>query len=81
MLSLDWNSLGSLLTATTKDKLVHVFDPRSKEESSHLSVQAHEGIKTHKAVWLDGEHLATTGFSKNNERQIRLWDTTNFTKE
>jgi len=58
-----------------------VLDPRSTDPNSKLSVQAHDGIKTHKTVWLDNEHLATTGFSKTNERQVRLWDTRNFTKE
>jgi coronin-1B/1C/6 len=81
ILSLDWSPLGNLLGITTKDKLVHILDPRSTENSSHLSVQAHEGIKTHKMGFLDNEHIYTTGFSKNNERQIKLWDTRNFTKE
>ena len=81
VLSLEWSNNGSLLGCTTKDKLVHILDPRSNDEKSRLSVQAHEGIKTHKMVWLDNEHIATTGFSKSNERQIRLWDSRNFTKE
>lgn len=81
VLSLDWNATGTMLSCTTKDHLLHVFDPRNTSGSGNLSVAAHEGLKTHKAVWLDSEHLATTGFSKSNERQIRLWDTRNFTKE
>jgi coronin-1B/1C/6 len=81
ILSLEWNHNGSLLGVTTKDKLVQVFDPRSTEETSRLSVQAHEGIKTHKMTWLNNETLCTTGFSKTNERQVRIWDSRNFTKE
>jgi len=81
VLSLDWNSLGSLVGCTTKDRLVHVLDPRSKDSGSRLSVQAHDGVKPHKMVFLSNEHIATTGFSKTNERQIKLWDTRNFTKE
>jgi WD40 repeat protein len=79
ILSLDWNPNGSLLSITSKDKLLHILDPRN-DESSHLTVQAHEGLKSHKSVWLDNQHLATTGFSKSNERQIRLWDSRNFTQ-
>ncbi len=79
VLSLDWNPAGSLLGLTTKDKTVSVVDPRSLEESSRLNTLAHEGIKTHKMTWLDDEHLATTGYSKRNEREIKTFDIRNFT--
>jgi WD40 repeat protein len=80
VLSLDWSPNGSLLGCTSKDKLVHVLDPRSTEKKA-LSVAAHEGLKSHKMVWLDNEFFSTTGFSKSNERQVRLWDSRNLTKE
>lgn len=79
VLSLEWNPNGSLLSYTTKDKLVNIVDPRSNDEKTKLSVLAHEGIKTSKVVWTGNDSVATTGFSKRNEREIRTWDIRNFT--
>lgn len=81
ILSLEWSPNGALLGCTTKDKLLHIVDPRSTADNSKLSVAAHEGIKTHKMVWVNNESCVTTGFSKKNERQIKLWDIRNLTTE
>lgn len=76
--SLDWNHNGSLVGLTTKEKLVYVVDPRG--EKMQMSCKAHDSGKTQKMGWLDGDHLFTCGFSKSNERQIKLYDTRKFTE-
>ncbi len=80
VVSLDWNPIGSLIGCTTKEKTINVVDPRSKSES--LKVQGHEGLKTQKMVFLNNnEYILSAGFSKTNERQLKLWDFRNFTKQ
>jgi len=74
--SLDWNHNGSLLGFTTKQKMVNVFDPR--QNSITLQSIAHESGKTQKMLFLDSNYLITCGFSKGNERQMKLWDMRNF---
>lgn len=78
ILSLDWNYNGSLVGLTTKEKLVYVLDPRGTNEI--LSCKAHESGKSQKMLFLDEHHLFTCGFSKSNERQIKLFDTRKFTE-
>lgn len=78
ILSLDWNSNGSLLGLTTKEKMVYIADPRNNAIVS--STKAHESGKTSKMAFLTGEYLFTCGFSKSNERQIKLFDARNFTE-
>jgi WD40 repeat protein len=74
--SLDWNSNGSLIGVTTKEKLVHIVDPRANK--IEMSVKGHESGKVQKVSFLTGDYLMSCGFSKSNERQIRLYDTRKF---
>lgn len=76
-----WNWTGSLLGITTKDKALHIVDPRQNEITQ--SVQCHEGAKPLRCEWLGGIHASTNtyiltgGFSRQAEREIALWDTRN----
>jgi len=82
--SLEWNPNGSLLGLTCKDKTINIFDPRLQEgdEKRQLKVLAHEGNKTQKMVWMsNNDYILSTGFSKTNERQFKVWDLRAFTKE
>mmetsp|Transcript_21156 Transcript_21156/g.60457 ORF Transcript_21156/g.60457 Transcript_21156/m.60457 type:complete len:950 (+) Transcript_21156:1-2850(+) len=79
MLSLRWNYLGSLLGGTCKDKKAYVMDPRSGDMATTFA--AHESTKASKLIWLGGpdsaddcHRIVTTGFSKQTDRQVGLWD-------
>jgi len=75
--SLSWNRQGSMFAASSKDKLVRLFDPRSDSPVSS-SWQAHEGTKPSKALWLGHrDQIVTLGFNRQSSRQISLWDPRN----
>jgi hypothetical protein len=76
--SLDWNHNGSLLGVTTKGKVVNVIDPRGNKVE--MECHAHDSGKTQKVTFLDQNFLMTSGFSKSNERQIKLFDMRKFTE-
>ncbi|KAM8976697.1 coronin-6 isoform 2-T2 [Pelodytes ibericus] len=72
-----WNYNGSLITTTCKDKKVRVIDPRKQEIVAEKS-GAHEGARPIKSIFLSDGKIFTTGFSKMSERQLALWDPSNF---
>jgi coronin-1B/1C/6 len=74
--SLSWNSNGTLLVTTSRDKKLRIWDVR-QERAAH-EVPGHTGAKNSRVVWM-GEHdrVATTGFSKMSDRQMALWDVGN----
>jgi len=74
--SLDWNADGSMLGAITKEKIVYLIDPR--QNKIEASCKGHESGKIQKMLFLKGDYLFSCGFSKSNERQIKLYDTRNF---
>jgi WD40 repeat protein len=74
--SMDWNSNGSLLGVTTKEKLVHIVDPRANK--IEMSAKGHESGKIQKISFLTGDYLMSCGFNRSNERQIRLYDARKF---
>ncbi len=78
ILSLDWNHNGSLIGLTTKQKVVNVLDPRTGNVT--LTSPGHESGKTQKMTFLDANFLFTCGFSRGNERQIKLFDMRNFSE-
>ncbi|KAJ1511050.1 Coronin-like protein crn1 [Coelomomyces lativittatus] len=74
--SVTYNWEGDLLATTCKDKVLRVFDVRSKQIAAQG--QGNQGVKGSRVVWLgDSSMLATTGFSKTLERQVIVWDTKN----
>jgi len=80
--SLQWSYTGSLLAATCKDKTLKIIDPRAKTIASECPI--HDGIKASKVCWLpctgadDLNRLVTTGFTKQAERQMAVWDMRKF---
>jgi len=73
--SFSFNGIGNLVVATAKDKKTRVFDVRTGKETA--SGNGHAGVKPQRTVWLgDGDKFATTGFSKQSDRQLWIWSTT-----
>lgn len=70
--SLDWNPIGSLVGVTNKKKTLNIFDPRQKK--SVLASQIYESPKSPKFTWVGENTLITTGFSKQNVKELKLWD-------
>lgn len=52
-----------------------LFDPRTGADPIRAT-EGYGGIKGTRVVWM-GEHdrIATTGFSKMNDRQLSIWET------
>lgn len=70
--SLAINRDGSLIATTSKDKKLRVIEPRSGIVISEGL--CHNGTKCSKVVFLDGEKVLTTGFSKHSDRQYAIWN-------
>lgn len=76
---LQWNSPGSLIASCWKDQFVRIIDPRTDSISTQF--QPHDGAKSAKLAWLQTENrLITSGFAKNGDRKVALWDLKNPSK-
>ena len=75
-----WNADGSLLGTSCKDKVVRLFDPRGSSVPTELKA-AHEGSKSVKLAFLQDGLLATVGFTRQSQRQIKIWDARDSSKE
>jgi len=74
--SVSWNKNGSLLATSCKDKNMRIVDPRAGTAAA--TWEAHEGAKPQRALWLGTkDRICTLGFSRQSERQIKLWDPRN----
>jgi hypothetical protein len=70
---MEWNVNGSLMGLISKDKKMHVFDPR--QSTGAMTTQAHQSSKGQKLQWIgDGSKILTVGFSEYNERQYAIYD-------
>ncbi|CED83665.1 microtubule binding protein [Phaffia rhodozyma] len=72
---LTWNMTGTILATTSRDKKLRMFDPRAGSAPVRIT-DGHAGVKGSRLVWL-GVHdrIATTGFSKSSDRQVKIWET------
>ncbi|XP_021508352.1 coronin-6 isoform X8 [Meriones unguiculatus] len=75
--SVCWNSNGSLLATTCKDKTLRIVDPRKGRVVAERA-RPHEGARPLRAVFTADGKLLSTGFSRMSERQLALWDPNNF---
>lgn len=74
----DWNYNGSLVGITSKEKLIKIFDPRNNLVTHQTN--GFDSIKAQKMLFMGkSDYFLATGFSKNNERQIKLFDLRNIT--
>ena len=81
IVSLEWSLNGSLIGCTTKERQLVIADPRSND-TKNLVVNAHDSNKSQKMTFLGiDDYVLSCGSSKSNERQLKLWDMRNFTKE
>jgi len=72
--SLEWNSDGSLLATSTKDKLMKLFDPRIPEKMV-AEFECCGGSKSSKVFWAEAVgYIGATCFNKMAKRKLRLWD-------
>ncbi|KAF5379613.1 hypothetical protein D9757_009193 [Collybiopsis confluens] len=73
--SLAFNSTGTVLVTTCRDRKLRMFDPRAGSDAVRIT-DGHGGIKGARAVWMgDHDRIATTGFSKMSDRQVAIWET------
>ncbi|VCX06283.1 unnamed protein product, partial [Gulo gulo] len=71
--SVCWNSNGSLLATTCKDKTLRIIDPRKGQVVAERA-RPHEGARPLRVVFTADGKLLSTGFSRMSERQLALWD-------
>ena len=62
-----WNPNGVLIGATTKNKFVHIFDPRNNKEI--MKHQINEGFQSAKMAWIDNDT-----WNKAGMKMLKLWD-------
>ena len=70
--SLSWSPNGVLIGATTKNKFVHIFDPRNNNEI--MKQQINEGFQSAKMAWIDNDTFVTTSWNKAGMKILKLWD-------
>ncbi|XP_051993266.1 coronin-2A [Xyrauchen texanus] len=72
VLSMSFNTDGSRLATSCKDKKIRVIDPRTGILLQETNTKTHKGIKV---LFLGNlKMLLSTGNSRWNHRQIALWD-------
>ncbi|KAJ6651236.1 hypothetical protein lerEdw1_021164 [Lerista edwardsae] len=72
ILCMSFNTDGSLLATTCKDKKLRVIEPRSGKVLQEANCKNH---RVNRVVFLGNmKRLLTTGVSRWNTRQIALWD-------
>ncbi|XP_060010756.1 coronin-2A isoform X2 [Lagenorhynchus albirostris] len=72
ILSMSFNTNGSLLATTCKDRKIRVLDPRA---GAVLQEASYKGHRANKVLFLGNlKKLLSTGTSRWNNRQMALWD-------
>jgi len=76
---LDWNSTGSQIIITTKEKKFHMYDPRKSGAAQTASSFA--GGKSARVIHCDNKgFLFGVGFGRSSSRQYGLWDPRDLSK-
>lgn len=72
-----WDYTGASYATSSKDKAVRIFDGRTGTVSTTIE-PCHEGGKSVKMTYLGNSNkLATVGFTKQSQRQLKIWDSRN----
>jgi hypothetical protein len=69
---LNWSPNGVLVGATTKNKFMQVFDPRSNKLI--MKHQINEVFQSAKFAWIDNDTFVPTSWNKAGMKQLKLWD-------
>lgn len=76
-----WDYEGKVWATTCKDKRVRLGDPRAGTVVSEIQ-EAHQGAKSSKLAFLgDSGRFATVGFTKQSQRQLKIWDSRDLSKQ
>lgn len=76
-----WDHCGDVIATSCKDKQLRVFDPRTGAVAL-AKENAHEGSKSCKISFLGPkDKLASIGFTRQSQRQLKVWDHRNMEKE
>ncbi|TKA54281.1 hypothetical protein B0A53_03373 [Rhodotorula sp. CCFEE 5036] len=67
-----WSPDGQLLAVATKNKQVHVFDPRDVS-GTIASSASHESIRPVRLAWAADRRLLSTGFTRSASRELLLF--------
>ena len=67
-----WNPNGTLIGATTKNKFINIFDPRTNKMI--LKQQINEAFQSAKFAWTDNQSICTTSWTKTGAKMLKLWD-------
>ena len=70
--TVQWNHNGTLIGATTKNKFMNVFDPRTNKMI--FKHQINEKIHSAKFAWLDNDSFVTTSWNQSGAKLLKLWD-------
>ncbi|XP_029776660.1 coronin-2A isoform X1 [Suricata suricatta] len=75
ILSMSFNTNGSLLATTCKDRKIRILDPRA---GAVLQEASYKGHRANKVLFLGNlKKLLSTGTSRWNNRQMAVWDQDN----
>lgn len=75
-----WDFEGKVWGTTCKDKRVRMGDPRANAVVAEIE-EAHQGAKSAKLAFLGATgRLATVGFTKQSQRQLKIWDSRDLSK-
>ena len=67
-----WSPNGALVGASTKNKMINIFDPRAKKMI--LKQQINEAFQSAKFGWTDNDTFVTSGWTKTGAKILKLWD-------
>jgi coronin-1B/1C/6 len=76
--SISFNREGNSLVSTCRDKKIRIWDPRTNKVAQEAP--GHSGAKNCRAVYINGDRIATAGFGKMSDLQLGLWDVKNLTE-
>ena len=76
-----WDYTGTTYCTSSKDKHVRIIDARSSNLVSTI-YNAHEGAKSIRLTYAGAlDRLITVGFTRQSQRQFKIWDPRNTNKE
>ena len=76
-----WDYIGTCYATSSKDKHVRIVDGRTAAVASIINT-AHEGSKSTKLTYLGNlDRLVTVGFTRQSQRQFKIWDPRNTSTE